>query len=326
MFKKINFIYETKKWSIFDDGLNIKKYNDDIILSKYPIIIPFYIKLIHFGSVNLLFKFSFLLPFFKKINIKIVCSWFHIDDTGKNFNDYYMIYKYVDIWHVTNEEIKNFLIGFGINKNKIKIINLGFDNQVFYKYQENEVKAQKKNYNIPNKLVIGSFVKDSPGFGNSLDPKSIKRPDLFIEIVKKINEREEIFVLLTGPSRGYILEKLKENKINHKYIGNISKKELSTIMNLIDINLISSLREGGPKSVIESSSCGKFILSTFVGMVPQIVSKYKNGFLYNDINDFNVDKFFEQYKNFNGVIDMNNFISEYSWKSISKEYVDKLYS
>ena len=55
-------------------------------------------------------------------------------------------------------------------------------------------------------------------------------------------------------------------------------------MNLIDINLISSLREGGPKSVIESSSCGKFILSTFVGMVPQIVSKYKNGFLYNDIN------------------------------------------
>ena len=57
------------------------------------------------------------------------------------------------------------------------------------------------------------------------------------------------FVLLTGPSRGYILEKLKENKINHKYIGNISKKRIkSTIMNLIDINLISSLREGGPKS------------------------------------------------------------------------------
>ena len=55
-----------------------------------------------------------------------------------------MIYKYVDIWHVTNEEIKKCLIGFGINKNKIKIINLGFDNQVFYKYQENEVKAQKK--------------------------------------------------------------------------------------------------------------------------------------------------------------------------------------
>ena len=64
-----------------------------------------------------------------------------------------------------------------------------------------------------------------------------------------------------------------------------------------------------------------------MGMVPQIVSNfYKNGFLYNDINDFNVDKFFEQYKNFNGVIDMNNFISEYSWKSISKKYVDKLYS
>ena len=38
-----------------------------------------------------------------------------------------------------------------------------------------------------------------------------------------------------------------------------------------------------------------------------------------------VDKFFEQYKNFNGVIDMNNFIT-IRMKSISKDVSDKLYS
>ena len=41
----------------------------------------------------------------------------------------------------------------------------------------------------------------------------------------------------------------------------------------------------------------------------------------------NVDKFLStNIKIFDGVIDMNNFISEYSYKSISKEYVHKLYS
>ena len=325
MIKKINFLYETKKWSIYDDGYNIKKHNKGLILSKYPIAIPFFIKVIHFGSINLLFKFYFLLPFLKKLNIRIVCSWFHIDDSKKNYENYFQIYKFVDFWHVTNEEIKKNLIKFNIDKYKIKIINLGFDELIFYRYNEEEIKKHKKNYNIPNKLIIGSFVKDSPGFGNSHKPKSIKRPDLSIKILKKINEREKIFVLLTGPSRGYVLKKLRENNIDHLYVGNIQKKELATIMNLVDINLISSLREGGPKSVIESSSCGKFILSTHVGMVPQIVSKYKNGFLFNDISDFDLDLFFKNYKKFAGFIDYDNFKNEYSWKSISDQYKSKLY-
>ena len=56
-------------------------------------------------------------------------------------------------------------------------------------------------------------------------------------------------------------------------------------MNVIDINLISSLR-GGSQKRYRTSACGKYILSTRVGLVVDIVSKYKNGFLFNDINDF----------------------------------------
>ena len=83
MNKKVNFIYETKKWSIYDDGYNIKKYYKNIILSKYPLLFPIFIKKIHFGSINLLFKFKLLLPIIKILKIEIICSWFHIDDSEK---------------------------------------------------------------------------------------------------------------------------------------------------------------------------------------------------------------------------------------------------
>ena len=325
MNKKVNFIYETKKWSIYDDGYNIKKYYKNIILSKYPLLFPIFIKKIHFGSINLLFKFKLLLPIIKILKIEIICSWFHIDDSGKNFAEYTNIYKYVDLWHITNDEIKKNLISFKIDLDKINIIKLGFDNNIFYRLGYDEILSFKKKNGIPDRLIIGSFVKDSPGFGYSEEPKSIKRPELLIEIIKKINKKSKVFVLLSGPSRGYVIKNLKKNQIDFLYIGNVSKKKLALVMNVIDINLISSLREGGPKSVIESSACGKYILSTRVGLVVDIVSKYKNGFLFNDINDFDLDMFFEDYHSFKGINNIQDFIEEYSWKSIAENYNKNLY-
>ena len=59
------------------------------------------------------------------------------------------------------------MFNWGINKNKIKIINLGAIIKFFINIPTT-VKPKKKII-ISYKLVIGSFVKDSPGFGNSLN-------------------------------------------------------------------------------------------------------------------------------------------------------------
>ena len=164
---KVNFIYETKKWSIYDDGLNIQSYNKKIILTRWPIIIPFVIKILHLGSINLLFKYKFLLPLSKFFKQKIICSWFHIDDASKNYSNFENIFKYVDLWHVTNLRMKENLVNFGIDEFKIIIINLGYNNEIFYKYEKYQIDQFKMTYNIPNRTIFGSFVKDSPGFGNS---------------------------------------------------------------------------------------------------------------------------------------------------------------
>lgn len=324
--KNINFVYETKKWSIYDDGFNISKYNKKLILSKFPIILPLKIKIIHFGSINLFFKYKFILPIIKKLNIRIVCSWFHIDDSNKNFKKFSTIYSLVDKWHVTNLNIKNSLVGFGIDPNKIHIINLGYEEKIFYKIKSTKINELKKKFNVPNKLIFGSFVKDSPGFGGSIEPKSIKQPDLLIKILNKIKLKKEIFIILSGPSRGYVLQHLKKNNIDHLYLGNISKIDLANIMNIIDINIISSLREGGPKSAIETTACNKFLLSTDVGIVPDLIKNFQNGYIFFNEYDFDLDIFLKKYYAFNNITNIDYLIEHYSWKNISKKYFRLLYS
>ena len=60
----------------------------------------------------------------------------------KNFQNSDVIWlDYVDS---TNEEIKRDLVSFNIDKYKIKIINLGFDDFIFYKHNEKDIKEHKK--------------------------------------------------------------------------------------------------------------------------------------------------------------------------------------
>lgn len=324
MTKYINFIYETKKWSIYDDGYNIGRFLSNFYLSKYPIPIPFFTKVIHFGSINLFLKYKYLMFFFRSLGIKIICSWFHLDMSERNYSNFEKFFNYVDKWHVTNNEMRENLINFNISKNKIFIINLGYDEKLFFKKDNEKINLLKKKFNIPNYFLIGSFVKDSPGFGASNEPKAIKRPELLVKVVREINKRKKVYVLLTGPSRGFVIQNLKKYGIQFKYFGNVKKKDLSNLMNLIDVNIISSLREGGPKSAIESTACGKFILSTDVGLVKKIINKYKNGIIFNE-NDFKLDFFFDSFYKFNGIKNNNNFVKEFNWKNICIEYKKFLY-
>jgi len=53
---------------------------------------------------------------------------------------------------------------------------------------------------------------------------------------------------------------------------------------LCDMYIISSREEGGPKAVLESMACGVPLISTKVGMAPDIINHGKDGFLC-DVED-----------------------------------------
>ena len=101
--------------------------------------------------------------------------------------------------------------------------------------------------------------------------------------------------------------------------------------NSIDLYIITSREEGGPKALLESFACGVPLVSTKVGMTPELIDHNENGYLV-DIEDVE-----ELYSYACKILD-NKEISEgfslkglktiknYDWKKISEKYNKLLYS
>ena len=133
----------------------------------------------------------------------------------------------------------------------------------------------------PSSFVIGSFQKDGIGWEDGLQPKRIKGPDLFLSALQRLKQRSsrQLFVLLTGPSRGYVKRGLEKLQIPyfHKYTS--TPVELAPYYSALDVYLVSSRDEGGPKAVLESMASGIPLVSTRVGMAQDLIQNNINALI-----------------------------------------------
>ncbi len=188
--------------------------------------------------------------------------------------------------------MENFILGSGIAKEKVYRIPLAVDIELFNKYSmANRIDLRNKLGIPENAFVIGSFQKDGVGWDDGGEPKLIKGPDVFLEVIKKVaTERKNIWVFLTGPARGYVKNGLKRMNIPfvHNYVDDYRK--IGELYNLLDLYLITSREEGGPMALLESMASGVPIVTTRVGQAIDIVKHKVNG-LVCDIED--VDSLYE---------------------------------
>ena len=225
----------------------------------------------------------------KNKNNNIAVSFFHIDPKkkkeNKNILDYLINNKFIKCIQVTNKKMESYLIKKGIKKKKIFKIPIGIDIKKFPYVSIKKKMALKKKKGLEDYFVIGSFQKDGIGWGDGNRPKMIKGPDLFIKIIKKLKKKLNLHVILTGPSRGYVINNLK--KLNVSYQHHYLKKyeELKNYYSLLDAYIVSSREEGGPRAILESMSSGVPIYSTRVGQAPEVIKNGYNGFLF-DINKY----------------------------------------
>ena len=83
--------------------------------------------------------------------------------------------------------------------------------------------------------------------------------------VEIISKEVPIVVLLTGPARGYVKKELSKRKIKFIHIFAKSYNEVASFYNALDLYIVSSREEGGPKAIVESMASGVPIISTNVG-------------------------------------------------------------
>lgn len=131
---------------------------------------------------------------------------------------------------------------------------------------------------IRGRVVIASIQRDTEG-ADLASPKLVKGPDILVEMLRALPDRDRFVVLLSGPRRHYVMSSLREAGVPYVYAGREpAEKEDDLFTNLLpaemvpllyqlaDIYLVTSRSEGGPKAVIEAAMTRTLVFSTDVGM------------------------------------------------------------
>ena len=325
------FVIEEGSWSIAWDGKYITESLKKLKLINTELSTPYFArnKIIHFGSINCLINPYGLIEL--KESNKYIVTWFHILSEDRRLKIVPFLNKKIDFFHTSSNFTKKKLIESGFDNKKIVVIPLGVDLSHFKKYNENQKTRLKKKYNLPtNKIIIGSFQKDGVGWGEGLEPKLVKGPDIFCEVVKKIYQDFDIYIFLTGPARGYVKKKLEEYHIPYTHIFLENYLDIVECYNTLDLYLVTSRVEGGPKALLEGMATGVPIVTTNVGMAPDLIKQGVNGFiteiedidqLYQYSNDILKDKELREILIKNGI----KTIQEYTWEKVAKQYYQKIY-
>lgn len=192
----------------------------------------------------------------------------------------------VDRVQVTHAEMQELVIAAGVDSKKVFRIPIGVDIDRFPFGDERLRTTAREAIGVPSSaFVVGSFLKDGVGLGDGLEPKLVKGPDTFVSVVQRLRTAiPELFVLLTGPARGYVRKELERIDVPHRHIYLGSRDELARAYHALDVYVVASRQEGGPKAVLESMATGVPLVTTRVGQAPELVVDGDSGLLA-DVDD-----------------------------------------
>ncbi len=219
---------------------------------------------------------------------KVVCSIYHIDFdkfTEKDKEEFYVRDEFVDFYHVISNKTVSQLRR--LTDKKIISIPFWVDQNIFYEIQNKKDLRKKFNFNTDDYL-IGSFQRDTEG-SDLVTPKLIKGPDIFLEIVSDLfTKNKSIKIVLAGKRRNFLIENLKKREVPFKYFEMVTSSDLNELYNILDLYLVTSRLEGGPQAILECGISKTPILSTDVGVAPEILNK-KSIFNIDEFNKAKVD-------------------------------------
>jgi len=182
---------------------------------------------------------------------------------------------------VSHSEMREVVLSSGIAPDKVRLIPIGIRLGMFSTSTAETRTAVRKRLGIPNDaFVAGSFQKDGNGWGEGLEPKLIKGPDVLVDVLRALKGRiPELYVLLSGPARGYVRRGLSEAGIRFHHVYTKHYEEIPPLYHALDICLVTSRQEGGPKAVLESMASGVPLVTTRVGQAMDLVKDGGNGFI-----------------------------------------------
>jgi len=161
-------------------------------------------------------------------------------------------------------------------ESKIEVLFNGYNADLFQREDRSIARSRLKiDENKKILLTIGNLEK-------------VKGHKYLIEAMKALANHHNIhlYIIGAGTQSDYLSKLIKEYKLkeNISLVGYISHEEINNWLNACDIFILPSLNEGLPTVLLEALGCGKPIVSTAVGGIPEIIKSEDYGLLVEPEN------------------------------------------
>ena len=297
---------------------------------------------------------------------------------GEHNKIFHFTREFVDLYHVLCNTTFDFLIKLD-HKIPIKLIPLWVNSSVFFNINDKKKLRNKYNisndtflvgsfqkdtegrkyWRCPhcfncnrdekNKNIKCSYCnKKAPDWTNSINkldkfeyyPKLSKGPDIFVKIVSDMKKNgTNVEVVLAGIRREYLITQLEKLGIKYHYFKMVDLKVINELYNCLDLYIVSSRCEGGPRSIFEASLTKTPIISTNVGVADLILDEdsiydvnnyltYKNkksniNKNFKRVQELCLDKYINKfYQNLLSIYKTNNYSFNLEKNKIYNLYID----
>jgi glycosyltransferase involved in cell wall biosynthesis len=182
---------------------------------------------------------------------------------------------------VSHSELEQIVLESGIAREKVRRIPIGIESSYFRPTTPSLRTEARRALGLPDSaFVVGSFQKDGVGWTGGLEPKLVKGPDVLADALELARrEVRELYVLLSGPARGYVRDRLTRAGIPYVHRVVDRHRDVAGLYHALDAYLVASRQEGGPKAVLESMASGVPLVTTRVGQAMDIVEHGRNAFM-----------------------------------------------
>jgi glycosyltransferase involved in cell wall biosynthesis len=187
---------------------------------------------------------------------------------------------------VPSRAMEELVLGAGVSPEKVFRIPIGIDPDRFTLRSPAERAAARTTLGLPAEaFVAGSFQKDGVGWEEGLEPKLIKGPDVLLQAAERLRERvPDLYLLLTAPARGYVKQGLERIGVPYRHVQLDGLDAVAEAYQALDVCLVTSRDEGGPKAVLEAMASGVPLVTTRVGQATDLVRHGANGYIV-DVGD-----------------------------------------
>ena len=152
------------------------------------------------------------------------------------------------------------------------VINSGLE---LDNYREVNIDTRKKK----DELQVGQDTA-LVGMIGRLEP--VKGPEYFIEAAKLVIERftkVKFLIVGDGSLRNKLELRCKELSIFDRFIFTGWREDIPEILAILDMLVLPSLNEAVGRILIEAGACGKPVVATSVGGIPEVVNDNETGIL-----------------------------------------------